>query len=124
MTIEFLAVDIDSNAVDGFWEEAETRKDQTPQERAGEIVDRFNATLRPGEKQRKIVGVRQIGDDAVFIDPKEHDWEKTNFFTIVKRKQIYDTYKCRNCKATGKRYGLSAEVILDYRSRKKVNCNG
>ena len=44
----------------------------------------------------------------------DHDFSKTNLFTQAKRGQtMHDTYKCKSCGVTGKRYGLQGFIILD-----------
>lgn len=87
-----------------------------PQERWEEIIERFNSTLKQGERPRKFIGL--VSTD--FSEPKKHTWEKQNLFTIVKGGLVYDIMKCRSCGITGKRYGLSEATKIDSKFRAKV----
>jgi len=76
-----------------------------------ETIEYFNATLRPGERRRKLIGASVIQDEK----HRPHEWVKTNLVTILDRDKTYDTYKCENCGITGKRYGLGSRVVIDKR---------
>lgn len=85
---------------------------------AKETLRRFNATLRPGEKERELL-------DVVIIDAQEqeHNWHKTNLVTIMDRNGSYDAYRCQRCGITAKRFGLG-EIIRDqkYKAEKYRRC--
>lgn len=91
-----------------------------------DVVAYWNSTLRPGEKERefiagsgKLIAVSQVAG-------REHDWEKQNLFTEIKRGQIYDRMKCRHCPVTAKRFGLMEAVVIDskFRAKKYQHCVG
>jgi len=86
-----------------------------------EVMDHFNNTLKPGERIRKYAGIIKIIDRH-----REHEWEKTNLVTIAKRGRFYDTYKCRNCPATSKRFGIGGNFVKDrkYKADKWERCSG
>lgn len=64
------------------------------------LVERFNATLRPGETPRVFTGkVRLLLGESVRL----HTWEKAS---LVTESGGYDRMRCTVCLATGKRYGL------------------
>lgn len=95
----------------------------TPLEWAEKTIEKFNATLYPGESPRELVGVQVLNE----IDkPNEHKWVKTNLFTIVRGSNVYDTMECEHCRITGKRRGLGSEVARDskYKAKKYENCIG
>lgn len=101
------------------WEDAITNDNETPEQCAERIVKHFNDTLRPGEKRRKVIKVRENEDAKVFL---KHEWEKTNLFTIIKGRRQYDLYKCKRCGATGKRFTLDHDILIDYKNRGKLIC--
>ncbi len=63
------------------------------------LVEQFNASLREGEQPRVFLK----SSFTLQGNYEEHDWEKLSLFT---EKGGYDRMRCRNCYATGKRYGL------------------
>lgn len=88
---------------------------------AQSTIQKFNDTLRPHEKSRKIVSVALAGKSD------KHLWHKTNLMTISDpRLGLYDTMKCENCGITGKRFGVSEAVKLDskFRAKKYRLCPG
>ena len=99
------------------------REELTTQEEiqkwAEETIANFNKTLRPGEKARRLIGVKIIGESV-----RQHQWHKTNLVTISKGGQMYDAYRCDHCGATGKRFGLDEHVTRDakYRAQRWENC--
>lgn len=104
--------------VDGTDEWQETYEDNgkfgrdTPTEIIKRVMDNFNATLRPGEKGRRLVRIESSeGEFAAHIIP--HTWEKQNLVTIQDRHGIYDKMKCRVCGIMGKRFGLNPKVTPD-----------
>ncbi len=106
---------------DQYWEDAITKDGETPKQCAQRIVKYFNNTLRPGEKSRRLIGVREAPEIDI---SRPHDWEKTNSFTIMDKRANYDKYVCLSCRATGKRFGLNPNVTIDYRCRGKTKCPG
>lgn len=83
------------------------------------IIEHFNATLHPGEKARKVLKVIPLKDSA----GQQHEWEKSNLVTIMKG-GAHDTYRCKNCGITSKRYGLASVLIRDtkYLSKRYELC--
>jgi hypothetical protein len=102
------------------WEEEYTKNCENPEQWAKEIIENFNRTLRPGEKERVLLNV-VIKDD---IKDYSHCWEKINLITIIKGKQTYDEYKCKNCGITGKRHGIDHDIVRDnkYTGKKYADC--
>lgn len=91
----------------GEWsEDYESDVPGSAEEIIGALLKRFNDTLRPGEKPRRLV--RIVATEATAPKPfvTEHRWEKQNLVTISDRNGLYDKMKCKICGATGKRYGL------------------
>lgn len=80
------------------------------------LIEVFNYTLRPGEKARKLLEVTVIDYESI----EKHDWRKTNLITIMNGPICYDKQKCTRCGITGKRYGLSGDVIQDSKYKAKV----
>lgn len=104
----------------GQWEESYDKPVDDPAKWAQDTISWFNRTRRPGELPRTFVGVRIVGDS------EEHVWEKTNLVTIVYRDRLYDTARCTCCGVTGRRYGLSPEVVRDrvFKAKKYAKCKG
>lgn len=80
-------------------------------------LKRFNDTLRPHEKERKLLGV--FFDVVDNKEVAQHIWRKTNLMTVSDpRLGVYDTMKCELCGITGKRYGLiSIKIDSKYRAK-------
>lgn len=73
-----------------------------------ETIERYNATMYEGDEPREYVRSELIGET------EQHDWRKTNLVTVMRRGGgSYDTYRCEGCGITGKRPGLSSEVVRD-----------
>ena len=108
---------------ENVWIEEYTIESDDPQGWAEGIIGNYNASLRPGERPRELVSVEVAG--AVASDGK-HDWGKSNAITVMSSGLMYDTYRCGKCGITGKRFGLSSEVVRDrqYKSPKYERCNG
>lgn len=111
---------------DFTWEEPMTENvqdDVTTEQRANQIVDMFNRTLRPGEKARELVKV--VDSDKISEVSSQnvrHVWKKKS---LVTEKGGYDNYICEACGATGKRHGLSEYVTIDKRFiKRQYNCPG
>jgi hypothetical protein len=79
------------------------------------LIDKFNRTLRPGERARKVLAVTRTGDSSA----PPHDWGKTNLVTVSDHGQYYDTMECVRCGVTGKRYGLDNTIIIDQKFKDK-----
>ena len=78
----------------------------TSEQHAQSIIDYFNSTLRPREQPRVLVSVVETENKATL----SHNWVK---HSLVTEKGGYDIYKCTQCKATGKKFGLSSGVTPD-----------
>lgn len=106
---------------DGWWEEYDVTTNDAEQY-ARDLIDKFNSTLRPNEVPRILLEV-EILDKQVL--GAEHTWEKTNLVTASSVSGLYDSYRCRVCGITGKRYKLTGAVQIDskYRSLVYQKCN-
>ena len=104
-----------------WWEDYEENIKDV-QKWAKETISFFNKTIRPREKRRKLLQV-------VVIDKSNdnfHSWEKkTNGMSVKFRGQYCDLMYCTKCGITGKRFGLTSNVKIDSKYRKKVykNCD-
>lgn len=107
--------------INSWGEIYEVNNEVNPEVFGKALIDRFNESLKPGEKGREFVGVRDITDGTF-----AHQWEKSNACTIIRGSQNYDTMRCKVCGITGKRYGLSSGVTRDSQYRAKVyeTCTG
>ena len=86
------------------------------------IVQRFNETLRPGERARKVVRVQITGQST----EQNHDWSKINLVTIIDpRMGMYDLMRCTACGISAKRFGLT-NIIIDrqWGAKKYQKCKG
>jgi hypothetical protein len=85
------------------------------------FVDRFNETLRPNEKPRSLLQIKVVKDNQ----NTPHQWYKTNLITIDGRDGFYDTYRCKECGVTGRRYGFSETIKRDrgFRAKKYAHCD-
>lgn len=104
------------------WEETYIT-DENPEDYADRVINHFNSTLREGEKPRELIGVMVISD----VKPQgNHVWSKKNLVTVHRNGVMYDIMVCEKCGITGKRYGLSGDVIRDraYKAKKYNTCNG
>lgn len=120
--MKFKLIVADADRPEYAWRETEDRDlgSETPEEYGRRIIDRFNSTLREGEKPRVFLGVEIIDVNSF----KEHNFRKTNMTTIigthVLKGKVYDTVKCERCGITGKRFGLSDTIKYDAAFRAKV----
>lgn len=78
----------------------------TPLSHCKFLICRFNCTLRPGEKARKVVRVRSLEIGIL----KEHSWNKISFNSDEKG---FYPYQCKMCGATGKRHGTVNFITPD-----------
>jgi hypothetical protein len=74
------------------------------------VLANYNSTLRPKELSREMVGIRVGANKDKPRTP--HNWVKTNLITKSERGRMFDTYRCTECRITGKRPGLGS-VIRD-----------
>jgi hypothetical protein len=108
------------------WEEPMTENvqdDVTAEQRANQIVNNFNRTLRPGELERELVKVEDTDKKSqVSSQNVRHIWKKKS---LVTERGGFDKYECEACGATGKRHGLSESVVIDKRFiKRQYNCPG
>lgn len=110
-----------------WWEEYDQPRIEDIEEAkawAAETLTRFNRTLRPNERARKILRVESIGGST------EHKWVKTSMVTQVGTHHLkgktFDAYRCEKCGITGKRFRLDGPVVRDpaYRQVKFGICSG
>lgn len=88
-----------------------------PQKWAETTVAHFNDTLRPGEQSRTLLKVEVLDTDS----SKHHKWTKsTAGMSQIFRGRCVDIMFCERCGITGKRYGLSENITIDSKYRKKV----
>ena len=99
------------------WWENYNKKVENPQKWAEETVDEFNATLRPHEKPRELIGVQVLEDDNNGF----HNWYKLTAGQSVPFKgSIVDLYKCDKCGMSGKRFGISSHIKNDSKFKGKA----
>lgn len=82
------------------------------------VIKHFNETIKGNEKKRVLLDV--IVDEDSIDKHLEHDWEKSNLITIKQGHQLYDTYVCKRCNITGKRFGLEDEIERDKKFKDEV----
>lgn len=107
-------------------EEKHHVRTDSPLRWAVETLERFNETLRPGEEPRRLLSVEELheGDPRREGDyplpPLRHLWRKTNLVTQMNKsgRGSFDAYRCEDCGATGKRFTLGGDVVLD---KKRLN---
>lgn len=92
------------------------KSEEQAQKYASDMIDRFNATLRPGEKPRKLIAVTFEDNNA----RASHEWQKTNLVTLLDNRGVpFDTLLCLNCGVTAERWGLE-HIRLSPKYRKSV----
>lgn len=102
----------------GDWWETYDKPGTDAKKMALEIIDFYNSTLRPGETAREIIEVVALDQ---LEDSSTHQWEKWGIVTVVsKATAAHDTYKCKVCGITGKRFGLSSTIKIDSKFRAKL----
>lgn len=91
--------------------------------RAEDMVANYNSTRIGPEKKRTLVGLSVLPPK----ESKEHDWRKTNLVTIggFGNTAAHDSYRCSICGVTGKRFGLSPNIIRDrkFKNDKYSDCS-
>ena len=99
-----------------WWEDYD-KSIADPKKYAEEIISRFNATLRAHETPRELIEVQLIDPD----NKKFHDWQKrTDGMSVNFRGSTVDLMYCKKCGITGKRFGISENVKIDSKYRKKA----
>jgi hypothetical protein len=99
-----------------WWEDYE-KNISDPKAWAAKIIDRFNRTLRPGERPRTLLDVvlKNASND------KYHDWiKRTDGMSVSFRGNSVDLYFCSKCGITGKRISLGGDIKIDSKYRKKA----
>jgi hypothetical protein len=89
------------------------------------LIEKFNATLYPGEKAREVLDVVEVIDPRTY-NMREHKWRKKSLVTQSKGGVLFDEYECENCGIIGRRYGLDHRIVRDpkYRDVKYNLCPG
>lgn len=118
-----IQIEVKKEGSDSTWTEDYTIDHKDPTEWATDTIYQFNRTRKPGEKPRELVAVTILNPDGT--PKRDHDWEKSNLFTVIRGNQNYDTVKCTICGITGKRFGMSSTIKIDskYRAKKYESCN-
>lgn len=91
------------------------------QEWAEGLLAWFNATLRPGESPRDLIGIIIEDEDNSNL----HKWTKrSDGQSVMFRGRVADLMYCEKCGITGKRFGLSQHVVIDskFRAKKYQQC--
>lgn len=70
------------------------------EEELKQMCDDFNKGLRPFEKPRKFIGLKQ--DTTQLL----HDWHKKNLTGLDDKNGMYDLVECSGCGLQYKAYGL------------------
>lgn len=102
---------------DNFWWENYDKPTTNPEQWCKDIIGYFNATCKPGEQQRVYLGFELL---AVQVMKVEHNWSKTNLYTITGKGFMHDTQKCNGCGITGKRFGFADDITIDPKYEAKV----
>ena len=110
----------------GEWDEAFCKRTDSARRWAEETIAEFNASLRPGEEPREILRIEELPLEDERIPPLRHDFRKTNLVTVMNKRGhgSHDAYRCRDCGATGKRFTLGGDVILDKARLRGKPCPG
>lgn len=89
---------------------------------ARKMIEQFNFTLRPNERERELVEVKESQQKKGMMS--SHAWQKTSLTTQIVHGQMFDAMRCSVCGITGKRYGLSTVMMRDaqYRSNGFASC--
>jgi hypothetical protein len=120
MKIKFIAAYRDDPDSAGWEEDHLHDGDGDAEEIIRRLMDNFNATLRPGERARRLVKILSFSFVPQAPKPTPHIWDKAS---LVTERGGYDRMRCKACGATGKRYGLGQHgVTLD--KRQPESCPG
>ena len=111
---------VKDTVTDNVWPESYDEERATSLEEAEkicrEMVANYNRTLRPTETPREFVSVSIEGESVL-----KHQWEKDLLrMSAVFRGSVIDGMICARCGVTGKRFGLSSNVKIDSKFKKKV----
>jgi hypothetical protein len=118
--IKFMVAHRDDPDADAWTEDYDFDGDGDPEKIIGDLLDSFNATLKPKELPRRLVKILSFSFVPVASKPVPHIWDKAS---LVTEKGGYDRMRCRACGAKGKRYGLGQHgVTLD--NRQPESCKG
>lgn len=117
-----IQIEVKKVGSDATWTEDYTINHDDPTEWATDIINQFNNSLRSHEHPRELVGVIVLNPNGT--PKREHEWEKTNLFTVIRGNRNYDIAACKHCGITGKRFGMSSTVSRDskYRAKKYEFC--
>lgn len=97
---------------DNYWVE-ESWSEKTPPE----IIKFFNNTLYPRQKPRILITWFELEEEGKTNKP--HNWSKSSLVTQMATGGVsYDAYKCSDCGAKGKRFGLSSSVTPDRKNQR------
>ena len=105
------------------WWESYEEDTPDPQKWAEEIVAWFNSALKPNESGRKLLCVEVVGDCK---NVELLAWEKDiKGMSVYFRGSCVDIMYCKRCGITGKKFGLSGNIKIDSKFKKKVfrKCN-
>ena len=92
----------------------------TEEQHGNELIERFNATLKPMEPPRVVVSITPINSNEKAPNRfASHQWEKKS---LVTQKGGYDEMRCTICGAIGRRYGLGSGVKLMSKAKKYQSC--
>lgn len=106
-------IELEIEGEKSHWEEyTESVAENEVEAWARKTIDWFNGSLKPGEKPRKYIGFRVLGEDL------KHDWVKSSLTTQSERGVQFDRMKCARCGITGKRMGLGRGTQMDSKYRK------
>lgn len=104
--------------VDETYEWDDVRDEESAQDKAQRLFDRFNATLRPHETARVLVKVELL--DGSRYARKEHQWDKVSLVTEAGPEGLHDRMRCKVCGITGKRIELGSPPRRDPQYSKEV----
>jgi hypothetical protein len=115
-----IEIEVRNVGSESSWKEEYDCSASDPLAWANELVNKFNATLHPGERAREIIQVVVLDTE---VEAPDHVWRKQNLITIIRGSQAYDVMRCERCGITAKRFGLSG-VVRDskYKAKKYIKC--
>lgn len=99
------------------WWESYDEKTDDPKAWAEQIINSFNASLRPWETERKLINIETVDDS----NSRFHSWVKrTDGMSVEFRGSVCDLMRCEKCGITGKRFGYNKTVKIDSKYKKKA----